>query len=242
MSRHNQRGGDRGTGGAHEAGTAPDAGRPAATTDRTSGAGSVEPALRDEEVLYRASPGSEASSARRARFDLPATLGGALAALGTLLLLSSVLGAVGDVGAQSGIEGQDLSVAGVVAGLVSLFLAALVGGWVAGRIARHHGARHGLVAVVWLVVLAAGLALLAWAVGGDWDLQERIGLPSWFDEDAWGVAALVTGLVALALLLLGGWLGGRLADRQRASRSVEVVETRRAVTTRSGGLGRGTDR
>jgi putative membrane protein (TIGR04086 family) len=74
---------------------------------------------------------------------------------GTLLLLSSLVSAaVGAVGYQTGVEGRDLSVAGLVGGLLSLFLACLVGGWVAGRMARRKGGLHGLIAALWLVLLA----------------------------------------------------------------------------------------
>ncbi len=190
----------------------------------------------DEQVVYRAEE-HDVEGARRRRFDLPATLGGALAALGALALLSGIIGAVvGSIGYQRGVDGGDLSVGGLVGGLVALFLAGLAGGWVAGRLARHHGGLHGLVAVLWLVLLAAVLALLAAVVGDRLDARDRVGLPSWFSSDSWGTTALITGLVALALLLLGGWLGGLWGQRHRQSGSVEVVERRRAVRRRPGGI------
>ena len=168
---------------------------------------------------------------------MPATIGGALAALGTLVLLSSLLGAaIGAIGYQTGVDGQDLSVGGLNGGLVVLFLACLVGGWVAGRIARRRGGLHGLVAVLWLVLLAAVLAVLTAVAGDEYDVRERVGLPDWFSKDALGAAAIITGLVALALMLLGGWLGGRLGERHHAAAPVQVVETRRAVRQRSGGI------
>ena len=198
------------------------------------------PAPVDEEVVYRADARDPGRAPRRSRFDVPATIGGALAALGTLLLLSSIVGAVaGTIGYQTGVDDQDLSVGGLVGGLVVLFLACLVGGWVAGRIARHRGALHGLVAVLWLVLLAAVLAGLAAAFGDDLDVTDQVGLPSWFDQDAFTTTAIVSGVVALLLALLGGWLGGRLADRHRHDEPVEVVETRRSVRSEPGGILRG---
>ena len=194
----------------------------------------------DEEFVYRVDDKAEVVGAGKPKFDVPATIAGALATLGTFLLLSSIIGAiVGTIGYQSDVEGQDLGIGGLVAGLVVLFLSCLVGGWVAGRIARHHGARHGLVSPLWLLLVAAVLALLAAVLGDDFDVTERVGLPSWFSRDAMTTGAIITGLIALALMLLGGWLGGRLADRHHQHTSVAVVETRRAVRERPGGIVRG---
>ncbi len=196
------------------------------------------PAPPAEQAVYRADPGEEVVGAHSQRkSDVLATIAGGLAALGTLLLLSSLVSAaVGAIGFQTGVDGQELSIGGLIAGLVVLFLACLVGGWVAGRIARRKGGLHGLVAVLWLVVLAAVLAALAALAGDKYDVTERVGLPNWFSPDALGPAAIVTGLVALALALLGGWLGGRLGERQDHSADVTVVQTRHAVRERPGGI------
>lgn len=195
------------------------------------------PRPRDEQVAYRARGDDDIIGAHRSGFDLSSTLGGALAALGTFLLLSSLLGAiVGAIGYQTGVEGQDLSVGGLIAGLIALFLAFLVGGWVAGRMARRRGGLHGLVSAVWIILLAAVLAALATVAGDRYDITERVGLPNWFSEDALGVAAIVTGLVALILMLLGGWLGGRWGERRGSVSGVEVVETHREVREIPGGI------
>lgn len=218
--------GERSIGGAHEAGA-----RAATEHERTT-----IPKPADERVVYRADA-DKVVGAQRSAFDLPATIGGALAALGTLLLLTSLLGAaVGSIGYLTGVDGTDLSIGGLVAGLLALTAACLVGGWVAGRIARHRGALHGLVAVLWLVVVAAALAALAALAGDEFNVIDRVGLPNWFSQDAMTGAAIGTGLLALALMLLGGWLGGRLADRHRADAAVEVVQTRHRVSERSGGI------
>ena len=198
------------------------------------------PRPNDEEHVVRVDDTDEVVGAGRSKFDVLATIAGALAALGTFLLLSSLVSAVvGTIGYQTGVDGSDLSIGGLIAGLVVLFLACLVGGWVAGRVAGHHGARHGLVSPLWLLALAGLLALLAALFGDDLDVTDQVGLPNWFSQDALTTAAIVTGLLALALMLLGGWLGGKLAERHRAHRSVSVVETRRAVSERPGGIIRG---
>ncbi|WKN48130.1 hypothetical protein [Nocardioides sp. Arc9.136] len=192
----------------------------------------------EEQVVLRADTehGDVVGASRRRTLDVLATLAGALAALGTLVLLSALVGTIGTIGFQRGVDGSDLSIGGLVAGLVVLFLACLVGGWVAARVARARGPLHGLLAALWLVVLAALLAGLAALAGDDADVRERVGLPDWFSSDALGTAAIVTGVLALLCMLLGGWLGGRLGESHRHSSEVEVVRTRRKVRTHQGGI------
>ncbi len=227
--------------GAHEVGgeTQPTSPEHTATSSRRP----TIPHPGDEEIVYRADPTDEVVGAQRSKgLDLPATLGGALAALGTLLMLTSLLSAaLGAVGFQTGVGDQELSIGGLVAGLLSLFLACLVGGWVAGRMARRQGAKHGLISALWLVLLAVLLAALAALAGDKYDVTERVGLPNWFSEDALAPVAIGTGLLALALMLLGGWLGGRLGARHHDTSNVEVVERRRAVRERPGGITAGED-
>ena len=146
------------------------------------------------------------------------------------------------MGYQTGVGEQELSAGGLVGGLLSLFLACLVGGWVAGRMARRKGGLHGLVSALWLVLLAALLAALAAVAGDRYDVTERVGLPNWFDRDALAPLAIGTGLLALALMLLGGWLGGRWGERHHARTTVDVVETRRAVASHPGGIRAGEHR
>lgn len=194
----------------------------------------------DEEVVYRVDDKVGVVGAERRKFDVPATIGGALAALGTLLLLTSLLSALGGtIGFETGVDDQDLAIGSVVGALVALFIACLVGGWVAGRIARHHEAKHGLVAPVWLLVIAAVLTGLGALLGDKFNITEKVGLPNWFSRDFLETGAIIAGLLALALMLLGGWLGGKLASRQHQHDTVDVVETRRAVRERPGGIVRG---
>lgn len=152
----------------------------------------------------------------RARFggvDPMAVLAGTGAAVGGLVVLSALAGAVGRIGYAQGAGEQALSVAGLVAGLAVLGLSLLFGGWVAGRVARYEGKRNGLLTGLAVVVLCAVLAALASSSDSVRDLQ----LPTWLDADALTVAALasaVTGLiVALGSATLGGALGARYHRR-----------------------------
>lgn len=207
----------------------------------TDASRSTIPKPADEELVYRVDDKTEVVGAERRSFDLPATIGGALAALGTLLVLTSLLSALGGtIGFDSGLDDSELAIGSVIGALVALLLSCLVGGWVAGRIARHHEPKHGLVAPLWLLLLAAVLAGLAAVVGDEFNVTEKVGLPNWFSRDALTTGAIVTGLLALALMLLGGWLGGKLAERQhRKDSSVAVVQAKHAVRERPGGIVRG---
>jgi MFS family permease len=214
--------------------------RESGTLGAADGSRHTIPQPADEELVYRVDDRTEVVGAGRRKFDVPATIAGALAALGTLLVLSSILGALGGtIGFDSGLDGNDLALGSIIGALVALLISCVVGGWVAGRIARHHEAKHGLVSPLWLILLAAVLAGLAALVGDEFNVTERVGLPNWFSRDTLEVGAIVTGLAALALMLLGGWLGGKLAGRQHEHASVALVETKRAVRERPGGIVRG---
>ena len=190
--------------------------------------------------MYRAGSGTEVAGVSRQRgLNIPATLAGTLAAIGTLVVLAGLIGAaLGAIGYQTGLQGnaEELTLGGLVAGLIALFLAFLLGGWVAARIARHHGARHGLMTAVWMILLAAILAALGAWLGSEFDVFGELGLPQWFSEDAFTTGAIISGLVALAAMLLGGWLGGKLGDSSAQRSDVELVESRRGVATTPGGI------
>ena len=159
--------------------------------------------------------------------DVPATLAGTLAALGTAVVVAGLLAGAGTVGYQRGLRGVDeLSISGLVAGLATLLVAFLVGGWVAGRIARYDGGRNGVLSVVWFVLLAAITSGLgAWA-GNEYDVFPAVRLPQWFSSNARSAEALVSGLVALVVMVLAAWLGGRFGERYHRRADAVVAGTR----------------
>jgi MFS family permease len=169
--------------------------------------------------------------------DVPATLAGMLAALGCLILLAGLLGAaLGAIGYQVGLKGNqdELSIGALVAGMVVLFLAFLIGGWTAARIARHHGPRHGLVTVLWFVLLAALFAVLGALFGSAYNVFESLDLPQWFSSTTLTVGAIISGIVALVAMLLAGWLGGKVGDREEPD--AVIVRKGERVTVRDGGV------
>jgi ABC-type transport system involved in cytochrome c biogenesis permease subunit len=166
-------------------------------------------------------------AAARDRFggiDLPASLVGMLTAIAMLILLGGLVGAaIGAIDYQTGLSGdnvEDISLASLIGGLVVLAIAYLVGGWTAGRIARYDGARNGVMTAVWTIVLAGALSALAAWFGSEYDVFTDVQLPQWFDRDALTTSALVSGVAAIATMLVAGLLGGlwgtryhRLADQ-----------------------------
>ncbi len=167
----------------------------------------------------------------RSRFggiDLPATLAGALAALGTAVILAGILAGAGTVGYQMGVDdaAEKLTAGGLIGGLVTLVVAFLVGGWVAGRVARYDGGRNGLLTALWFVLFAAGAAALgAWA-GDKYNVFRNVNLPQWFDSDALTGPAIGSGLLALAVMFGAGWVGGRLGERYHRRADSVVAHTR----------------
>ena len=162
--------------------------------------------------------------------DIPASLVGMLTALAVLVLLGGLVGAaVGAIGYQTGLSGdtvEDISIASLVGGLVVLTVAYLIGGWTAGRIARYDGARNGLMTGVWTVLLAAVLSGLAAWFGSEYDVLANVELPQWFDRDALTTAALVSGVVAVATMLVAGLLGGLWGTRYHRLVDETIVDGR----------------
>lgn len=135
-------------------------------------------------------------------------LAGLAAAIGTLAVLGSLLAAAG-AGGYGAVDSETLGLVALVAGLVALALSLLFGGYVAGRTARYAGVRNGLLTGLLFLLVSAGLSALASST----DEASRLQLPGWLDRSEATTAAIISSLVALALVLgasaLGGWLGAR---------------------------------
>jgi hypothetical protein len=194
--------------------------------------------VRGDGIDVRRTHGDVGVKEARRRFgglDVPATLVGMLTALATLVLLGGLIGAaIGAIGYQTGLDGaaEELSIAGLVGGLVTLFVAFLIGGWAAGRIARYDGGKNGLMTAIWAIVLAAVLAGLGAWLGSEYDVFRNVDLPQFFSRDAATVGGIVSALVAAATMLLAGFLGGKWGERFHRRADAAILETR------SGGIGR----
>ncbi|HZX02636.1 hypothetical protein [Kribbella sp.] len=108
---------------------------------------------------------------------------------------------------------------GIASGAILLVILAIGyynGGYVAGRLARLHGGRHGF--GVWLlgVVVAAIAAVLAGAAGSQYNVLNRMGLPIADRTLTTGglVAAGAAVLVTLIAAVLGGMAGQRRVNKE----------------------------
>jgi hypothetical protein len=162
-------------------------------------------------------------------FDLAASLVGMLTALAFLMLFAGLVGAaIGAVGYQTGLSGneEELSLASVIGGLVALIAAYLLGGWTAGRIARYNGPLNGAMTGVWTLVLAAILAGLGAWLGSEYDVLRNVELPQWFSRDALTAGAIISGIVAIAAMVLAGALGGAWGERFHRRADATIAATR----------------
>jgi hypothetical protein len=187
---------------------------------------------REREPVVRERPISPIAATRE-RFggiDLPASLVGMLTGLAMVVLLGGLVGAaVGAIGYQTGLRGDnvdDISTASLVGGLVVLFVSYVIGGWAAGRIARYDGARNGVMAAIWTIVLAAALSALAAWLGDKYDVFSDVDLPQWFNRDAFTTTAIVSGVAAIAAMLVGGGLGGLWGARYHRRADQTLLDAR----------------
>lgn len=178
--------------------------------------------------------GRDEARRRFGGLDVPASLVGMLTALAMVVLLGGVLAAaIGAVGYQAGLTTDDtdeLGVSGLVGGLVTLFVAFLVGGWAAARMARYDGVRNGAMTVVWTILLSAIFAGIGAVVGSQYDVFDRVDLPRWLLRDDVGIAGILSAVAAIAVMFLGAMLGGWWGARyhRRADAAIVGAETDRS--------------
>ena len=172
--------------------------------------------------------------AARERFggrDLPASLAGMLVALAALLLLAGLASAaIGAIAFQTGVEGNEdeLSIGALIAAGVVIFLAFLLGGWAAGRMARYNGALNGFMVAVWFIVLGVVLAAAGAIAGNTYNLFDDLrvaeaSLPNWFSGEDVTVEAIVSSVAFAVLMVLGAVLGGIWGTRMHTRADREIV-------------------
>lgn len=164
--------------------------------------------------------------------DTPAALGGLLATIGTLALIASLIAAgAGGLAYQVNaidLDGnlQELEMMGVLVATLAVFVAGLVGGWVAGRMARFDGVMNGIAAAIWMLVLVAVFAALGAWVGEEYNAFQRAGLPDWLGQlraDDLTLEVIVASAVGIAALFAGALVGGGLGDAH--NRKVDAALT-----------------
>jgi hypothetical protein len=151
--------------------------------------------------------------------SVPAVDGGVLSAIGAVVVIVGVIVAIAEaVGVDArGFSHSDWRAAGLACAIATGVVACIAwgfGGYVAGRMARRAGARHGLVVFVTSVVLLVVAAAIVWAEHGASTVRDalaRQGAPTG-RGDWWDIAALA-GLLSFVGALAGSMLGGVRGER-----------------------------
>lgn len=163
--------------------------------------------------------------------DIVAAVLGMLAALGSLVFLGALIAAGNaSISYQPNLVDIDgnldaIDVVGSVVALGVVFVAFLVGGFAAGRIARYDGGLNGFGSGLLFVLLVAVFAGLGTWVGTEYNAFAGAELPNWIAQlDANDLtlkagAAAIGGVVAACL---GGYVGG-LAGESFHRRADAVV-------------------
>jgi hypothetical protein len=143
---------------------------------------------------------------------------GWLVAVGIAALLTSILvaagAAIGLTESDVTNDADEITLGGGIALLVVLMLAYYTGGYVAGRMSRFDGARQGLATWAIGLIVTVALALAAVIFGDEYNVLDRLNLPS----VPVGDETLATGaVIALAAIVLGtviaAMAGGKVGER-----------------------------
>jgi len=154
--------------------------------------------------------------------NLGAAFFGWLVAAAMALLLAGIIGAVAaGVGesleisqAEAQAEAEGIGLGAGIALVVALMIAYYAGGYVAGRMSRYDGGRQGL--AVWVVGLLLTLiaALIGVAFGSQYDVVNRVDLPSIpVPTETLTTGGIITVVAVLVGTLLAAMLGGKAGHR-----------------------------
>ena len=147
---------------------------------------------------------------------------GWLVAIGMTIILSGIVGAIlSAIGSQIDLTLRDArssaGTAAITAGVILLavlMLAYFTGGYVAGRMSRFDGARQGVATWVIGLVVTILVALVGAAAGAEYDIFQRISLPSIpLNLQELSTGGLITAAAVLIGTLLAAVLGGIVGHR-----------------------------
>lgn len=116
--------------------------------------------------------------------------------------------AVPKIGSAVGGATQNLGIAGLIGALIATFLAYLIGGYAAGRMARFDGLLNGLGVVIWTIVAAIILGILGGLLGNRFNVASQLNLH--INTATLTTAGVISILVTLAVMTIGAILGGML--------------------------------
>ena len=175
--------------------------------------------LRDEVV--------ERERERFGGFKFGSAFFGWLAAMGTAVLLTALVAAIGvGVGWSTGGTVDDaadaaagdpgaVTVLGAIALGIVLLVAYFAGGYVAGRMARFNGVKQGFAVWLWAIVIAVVVAVVTAIAGSQWDILSAFnGFPRIpVTPETATTAGILTAVGAAVVTLIGAILGGMAGMR-----------------------------
>lgn len=158
---------------------------------------------------------------------------GMLAGLGMLVLITAALTAGGlilnlELGLVITGDVQVGSIIGLAIAAIVILASTLIGGFVAGRMARARGFAAGIGSSLWLTLVLAVFAALAFWVASASNALEGLDLAdrlSGVTATDLATAAGITGGGLFMIALLGGSLGGRLGETERKRPAESVMDT-----------------
>ncbi|MBI2710485.1 MAG: TIGR04086 family membrane protein [Actinobacteria bacterium] len=143
---------------------------------------------------------------------------GTLTAYGSFAILAAVVGAIfSAAGADTNFRTNDWTSASAVGGLataLTLFVAYLFGGYVAGRMARRAGMLNGLFVFLLGLVAAGVVGGLVSVLADNQDVNRNlrsIGVPTTASQ--WGNVGIAAAIASLVLMAAGAIGGGVLGER-----------------------------
>jgi hypothetical protein len=168
--------------------------------------------------------------------DTPAAIAGMFTAMGVFLFLAG-LGAAGAGGLifqvdTVDVEGavEEISLVGGILALVGLFVAFLVGGWAAGRMARYDGGLNGAMTAFWMVLLIVIFAALGAWIGEEYNVFAQMNLPDWvavWSSDEATAAAVIGGVLGIVVMFLGGYVGGKWGEAYHRKADAALADAAR---------------
>jgi hypothetical protein len=166
-------------------------------------------------------------------------LGGWIATIGAMALVAPAVAAV-LVGASPSIGTSDIAAAIPV--VIGIFVAYLIGGYVAGRMAGYRTSWHGMLTAFFSLFVLLVIVLLSYAAAtgafAGIDVSTLVPGATGLSVDSLGSALTFGALLGFLAAILGGWLGGLLAPSQAvAVTSPYVAREAGPVPGRTVGVG-----
>src|SRR4029079_13270388 len=165
-------------------------------------------------------------------------LGGWIATIGATALLAPAVAAA-LAGANPGIGTNDIALA--VPAVIAIFVAYLIGGYVAGRMAGYRTSWHGMLTAFFSLFVLLAIVLLGYfAATGAFagiDISTVVPGATGLNVDSLGNALTFGALVGFLAALLGGWLGGLVAPSHPVVAAPYLAREAGPVPGRSVGAG-----